>query len=421
MRFFSFGAVRLEDGLFPVVAAIVLAVVLIMATIRMFVALKRTTSNYRDTSFIIRRCVLTLFIAYISSFLIGFLFTDLFLYQHEWIGLVLSILIGLSVFVFMYRSLVSAVEEEKIFNEQDAKAHLEFLRNKLNSIYGGTSLSFLAMIVSGIILAIIFTIFPESESTWILLPGFIFLGSFPLLVLYSFLPSLFEKRVADAEHEFQKSEITAEQERQSSENVQNKKFFSLAADYLEKNPETSHNNWRSIIPEGDASHMKMGAKIAMRRFLDQRKFEQGRSLLNYYDADEFNLLPVMEALNHQAQTGALDLSPRTFKLTLEKNETAYEKLPCNWQKIHTYLAPLTDEHEQADILDSGNIYITDQRVFFVGKKGSETVYLNDIAYMDHKEDALQFFRDEGLSEIFAFPTPHHATYARLVIEELLSR
>ena len=45
--------------------------------------------------------------------------------------------------------------------------------------------------------------------------------------------------------------------------------------------------------------------------------------------------------------------------------------------------------------------------------------LADIAYMDHKEDALQFFRDEGLSEIFAFPTPHHATYAKLVIEELM--
>ena len=185
----------------------------------------------------------------------------------------------------------------------------------------------------------------------------------------------------------------------------------------EQSPETLHSKHEFL----ESGAPRKIAVETLKKFINERSFHKAGQLLDYYDIDAHQLLPVVKALDKYERDTTIDLKPTNFKLTLENGETAYEKLPCNWQKIHTYLAPLEDEIEQADILDSGNIYITDQRVFFVGKKGSETVYLNDIAYMDHKEDALQFFRDEGLSEIFAFPTPHHATYARLVIEELMGR
>ena len=190
---------------------------------------------------------------------------------------------------------------------------------------------------------------------------------------------------------------------------------------LSNDPEQSLKSMLNTHPNLRKKDIQSGAVKVFKDFIEQRQFTKAAKLLDYYDIDEYGLLTIARKLDSNRQTGKLALKVETFKISLLDEETAYEKLPCNWQKIHTYLAPLEDEIEQADILDSGNIYITDQRIFFVGKKGSETVYLNGIAYMDHKEDALQFFRDEGLSEIFAFPTPHHATYARLVIEELMGR
>ncbi len=195
--------------------------------------------------------------------------------------------------------------------------------------------------------------------------------------------------------------------------------FLDASQDLFQNPEQSRETLYSKYEFLDSGAPNQIAIETLKQLLNARDFEKARTLLEYHPIDEHNLLLVMEALERHEQTGILDLTPKTYQIILENNETAYEKLPCNWQKIHTYLAPLEDEFEQADILDTGNIYITDQRVFFVGKKGSETVYLKDVAYLDHKEEALQFFRDEGLSEIFAFPTAHHAVYAKLVIEHLL--
>ena len=190
---------------------------------------------------------------------------------------------------------------------------------------------------------------------------------------------------------------------------------------LKNNPEQSVADLKTSIESAQTEHIRNAAEDVFKSFIRQHELSKARHLLDYHSVEEHNLLSVMEGLDHNEQTGTLDLSPQTYKIVLEDGETAYEKLPCNWQKIHTYLAPLTDELEQSDILDTGNIYITDQRVFFVGKKGSETVSLSDIAYMDLKDDALQFFRDEGLSEIFAFPTAHHAKYAELVIKELMGR
>ncbi len=191
--------------------------------------------------------------------------------------------------------------------------------------------------------------------------------------------------------------------------------------YLIENPETPRKELEKRFEKISKGSIQLSIYEAFKRLLNAREYGQARALLDYYRIDDNNLLSVIVKLDEVEKIGSVSLEPQTYKITMANGETAYEKLPCNWQKIHTYLAPLEDEIEQADILDSGNIYITDQRVFFVGTKGSETVYLSDIAYMDYKEDALQFFRDEGLSEIFAFPTPHHATYARLVIEELMDR
>jgi len=175
----------------------------------------------------------------------------------------------------------------------------------------------------------------------------------------------------------------------------------------------------NLNEDASAKHVHQAARDAFIFFLNRNKFDSARALLFYHPVDEHDLLPAMMTVDQYEKSGVLDLTPQTYKIILEKEETAYEKLPCNWQKIHTYLAPLEDGLEQADILDTGNIYITDQRVFFVGEKGSETVKLQDIAHIDLKEDALQFFRDQGLSEIFAFPTAHHAVYAEVIIRHLL--
>ncbi len=185
-------------------------------------------------------------------------------------------------------------------------------------------------------------------------------------------------------------------------------------------PERSDADVRTELGKVPSDLIRDGAVEAMKMFLNREKYGAARRLLNYQNVDEHKLLPVIIALDEFETSGELALTPQTYKIILDDGETAYEKLPCNWQKIHTYLGPLQDEIEQSDILDIGNLYITDHRVFFVGAKGSETVRLADIAYIDHKEDALQFYRDEGLSEIFAFPTPHHATYAILVIEALMA-
>jgi len=190
---------------------------------------------------------------------------------------------------------------------------------------------------------------------------------------------------------------------------------------INENPEQTSDEIRQKFPGIRHDTIYQSGVFVFKEFINQKYYDKARILLDYQPVDEHNLLPVMEALDLNAQSGTLDLSPQTYKITMDDHETAYEKLPCNWQKIHTYLAPNEDELEQADILDSGNIYITDQRVFFVGKKGSETVYLQDIAFMKLKEDAIQFFRDEGLSEIFAFPTAHHASYAHLIIQQLVDQ
>ncbi len=206
-----------------------------------------------------------------------------------------------------------------------------------------------------------------------------------------------------------------------SQTNENDNFDAIEDIYLrlKSEPETPKKTITTSFPLVSSETIHRIATEVFKDFINEGDIKSANALLNYYPVDEHDILNILRALDAFNTTGELEVKPQAFKINLGNSETAYEKLPCNWQKIHTYLAPLENEIEQADILDSGNIYITDQRVFFVGKKGSETVYLKDIAYMNHKEDALQFFRDEGLSEIFAFPTPHHATYARLVIEELL--
>ena len=392
-----------------------------IAAIVMYRVLRNSIADYEDVistqiGFV---CATAFIITAPYSVVVWLVITGLEEYkQPYWIPLTIAITLGLCVFAVFYLNTAAKIRKEKEAIAQGKRSHLEYLQNKLNFTYACVVYSLISVFVSGFI----FFSFAETNSIWTIIPLLFFLGSFVLLISFVYFPhGQLKEKIATVEVEFLHSKIAAERDRHQSEKAQVNKMISKAAAFLEKNPETPHNNWQSIIPEGNESHLKMGAKVALRRLLEQHEFEQARSLLDYHDADEFNLLPVMEALNHYAQTGTLDLSPQTFKLTLEDNETAYEKLPCNWQKIHTYLAPLEDEIEQADILDSGNIYITDQRVFFVGKKGSETVYLNDISYMDAKDDALQFFRDEGLSEIFAFPTPHHAKYAELVIRELMGR
>jgi len=201
----------------------------------------------------------------------------------------------------------------------------------------------------------------------------------------------------------------------------NEQYTGLLLD-LRSEPETQKKVIKERYPLLSKEDIYEVAIQIFKSFLSNGNFVDAKKINDYHQMDSHDLLSVMMALEaYETSGGLLDLKINSYKISLLENETAYEKLPCNWQKIHTFLAPMEDEIVQADILDSGNIYITDQRIFFVGKKGSETVNLNDIAYMDHKEDALQFFRDEGLSEIFAFPTPHHATYARLVIEELMGR
>ena len=200
-----------------------------------------------------------------------------------------------------------------------------------------------------------------------------------------------------------------------------KSLVDFLTDSLIDDPEQTEKRLLFTFSDVTSQEVSQAAKNTFRHYLKLGEFEQAELLLNYHYVDPNHLLKVSKALRLHRLRGKLDLKPQIVKIILDGNETAYEKLPCNWQKIHTYLAPLENEIEQADILDTGKIYITDQRVFFVGKKGSETVYLSDIAYMDHKEDAIQFFRDEGLSEIFAFPTPHHAYYAELVIKELMGR
>lgn len=186
-------------------------------------------------------------------------------------------------------------------------------------------------------------------------------------------------------------------------------------------PETSFNELKKLHPGLSKEACETIARRVFLTFLNEEEFINAKHLLNYHPVDTIDLLHISQSLAAYEAEDSLELTPRVFKIKLDDGETAYEKIACNWQKIHTYLAPLKDEVEQADILDTGNTYITDQRILFVGEKGSVTVRFADITFLDHKEDALQFFRDEGLSEIFAFPTIHHAAYTKLVIESLLAR
>ena len=293
------------------------------------------------------------------------------------------------------------------------------MENKVGWVWFGTALMFIGFTTH---LSVIF----GSEHDLGYLQGlfginiggfFYLLGSiFPFWIfffaIYLWLKAGEKQSLRDAERQ-QKSALESEKENQD-------KVTSIVS-MMRINPEIPIEELRQNDTAATKEQIKIAAETLFRERIDAKNFSAASQLLAYHAVDQHDLLPVMIALGEFDNRDTVNLKPQTYKITLDPGETAYEKLPCNWQKIHTYLAPLTDELEQSDILDTGNIYITDQRVFFVGKKGSETVSLSDIAYMDLKDDALQFFRDEGLSEIFAFPTAHHAKYAELVIKELMGR
>lgn len=187
-----------------------------------------------------------------------------------------------------------------------------------------------------------------------------------------------------------------------------------------ENPEISKDQIDEKYPQLSRDDREKALYNAFKTHLNNAEFSKAESILDYHDIDPHNLLSVVKALRKMDTDDGYNFSPKIFKITLEKDEAAFEKIPCNWQRIHTYLAPLEGEIEQADILDTGNIYITTQRLFFVGKKSSETVWLEEIAYMDREDDTLQLFRSTGPSAIFAFPTRQHAIYAEQLVKPIMA-
>ena len=373
-------------------------------------------------------------------------------YSFRWKSSVSAVLLGFLVFFTYCMKAATQIREEKKAIDQGYRAHLNYLNEKQKSVEFWVVIATVLLIV----MAIIGLIFQESESGWIVLCGAITIGLAIVLMVTSGSSDKLEKEIAvtkrllqyreDFEAQYDRTWVTDNDASETSTvsspialakiepkviQQPNKQIAPIVTNddkqrtlrevitYIRQNPESSQVNIERKFPRISDAIIEKSVEKAFLSFLNNNDFEPARQLLAYHPIDTQNLLSVVEKLFNNKKNGDLELKPQTFKILLANGETAYEKLPCNWQNIHTYMAPLQDEIEQTDILDTGNIYITDQRVLFVGKKGSESVYLSDIAYIDYKEDALQFFRDEGLSEIFAFPTADHAAYADLVIRHLL--
>ncbi|ACI20320.1 hypothetical protein [Thermodesulfovibrio yellowstonii] len=64
---------------------------------------------------------------------------------------------------------------------------------------------------------------------------------------------------------------------------------------------------------------------------------------------------------------------------------------------------IRDEKEVIETMDSGNIYVTNQRVIFIGNKKSLSTPYNKILNIDIYSDAIILFKEQGKPVIFSTP------------------
>jgi hypothetical protein len=123
------------------------------------------------------------------------------------------------------------------------------------------------------------------------------------------------------------------------------------------------------------------------------------------------------ALQHAKENWRLErssLQSVEVDVTLTKGEVCYYMLnEIQWHETRVHQGS-----PYLKLIDSGNLYITTKRIFFVGEAKSTSIKLQEIVLMNLLKDGLEIKRNEGKSPVIK---TGNIKGAKIILEQLLSQ
>ena len=237
-----------------------------------------------------------------------------------------------------------------------------------------------------------------------------------------------------------------------------RKFEAIASDSLITNQEKLELDslLKSLgLAEKDLSKLKnkkikelvkpiVSEIIKARRFSDAQEQELNQIFVNfsseYKSGDQFEFERKLWLFE---KCGKLDLQNIPIQKKLKKDEICYTHFVCRWRlrpsdigfipyRIYSYepehIRGINKSDGSVDFvrdtseISDGTIYITNKRVFFVGKNGSTDVILNDVvefAKDEHETEFSRLFICTQASETVFEMTNAQGEYVELLLSELM--
>lgn len=114
----------------------------------------------------------------------------------------------------------------------------------------------------------------------------------------------------------------------------------------------------------------------------------------------------------------IELSPDNFRTTIIPVDHIANLPQETLQTVHDFMSKIEAISLQKDGLDTGVIHETDSQFYFLGMAASGSVFFENMEFSSNEEKALTQFRDNKLTEVFAFPSSKHISRAKVMIENL---